>query len=159
MFINIALPFLDKHNLKIIQSASFEINETRVFSMFPIMIWQGPCWGPWSTLRNCLKMDFYCTISFGNVYKGYTYCCWYPSTYFMKWNMSYQVSISPTCYGQLLRQYFCAKKLQSQNVSRKRWWRYWKCSCKMMMKLTTDDQIIKLWFKKLGSCHRPPWQH
>ncbi len=31
-----------------------------------------------------------------------------------------QVSISPTFYEQLLRQYFCAKKLQSQNVTREK---------------------------------------
>ena len=28
------------------------------------------------------KKDFCCSISFGNVYKVHTYCCWCPSNYF-----------------------------------------------------------------------------
>ncbi len=46
-----------------------------------------------------------------------------------------KVSISSTLYSRLLHQYFCDKKLQSQNVSRNEL-SYEKFSCKMLMKLT-----------------------
>jgi len=51
-----------------------------------------------------------------------------------------QVSISSTFYEQLLRQYFCAKKLRSQNVTREKMCNlllYKKCVCKMLMKFNT----------------------
>ncbi len=50
------------------------------------------------------------------------------------------MSISSTFYGQILPQYFCAKKLQSQNVTReklvKSLW-YKKRARTMLMKVTT----------------------
>ena len=52
------------------------------FCMF--LLWCGKagiCYGPWSIHRIDLFLgkDFYCSISFGNVYIGYTYCYWCPA--------------------------------------------------------------------------------
>jgi len=54
------------------------------------------------------------------------------------------VSISSTFYKQLLHQYSCAKKLQSQTSSIKSFWRKnigAKAACKMLMKLTLVDEF------------------
>jgi len=51
------------------------------------------------------------------------------------------VSISSTFYASLLRQYFCGKKLQSQNITREKLCKalsYKIFLCKMLMKLSTD---------------------
>ncbi len=52
--------------------------------MFPTMMWQG--WHMFRALKHTkdlfLEKDFYCSISFGNVYTGYTYWCWCSSIFF-----------------------------------------------------------------------------
>jgi hypothetical protein len=58
-----------------------------------------------------------------------------------------QVSISSTFYTQLLRQYFDAKKLQSQNITREKLHKtllYEKFACKMLMKLKTVANFINI---------------
>jgi len=55
-----------------------------------------------------------------------------------------QVSISSTFNARLLRQYFCAKKLQSQNVTREKLHEailYKKFARKMLMKLPTAFEV------------------
>jgi len=54
------------------------------------------------------------------------------------------VSISSTFYARLLRQYFCEKKLQSQNVTRETLHEailYEKFAHKMLLKLTTAFEV------------------
>ncbi len=48
-------------------------------------------------------------------------------------------SISPTYYMQLLRRYFCAKKVQTLNLSKQKL-SYEKAARKMLMKLTPKRQ-------------------
>ncbi len=62
--------------------------------------------------------------------------------------IQYKVSISSTFYAYLFHQYFCAKKLQSQNVTNKRSTFERKSVRKMMMKLPAG------WIKISGICDK-----
>jgi hypothetical protein len=60
-------------------------------------------------------------------------------------------SISSTFYEQLLRQYFCARKLQSQTVTREKLCKtllYEKDKLKMLMKLTPRVNFINIFVPK-----------
>jgi len=55
--------------------------------------------------------------------------------------------ISPTFYEQFLSQYFCAKKLQSQNVTREKMrnlLQYEKFASKMLIKLTSGGNFTNI---------------
>jgi len=80
-------------------------------------------------ITNCKHMQS-CAKHF-RTYKVLVECQW-------NWHL---LSISSTFYKQILHQYFCTKKLQSQTVTRENLPKHFpmkKGSCKMLLKLTPD---------------------
>jgi len=66
------------------------------------------------------------------------------------------MSISSTFFAHLLRQYFCAKKLQSKNVTRKKLHKaflYKKRACEMLMKLTIEIVLPNFGFTLFSYSH------
>jgi len=47
------------------------------------MMWLAHVAGLETHIDLFLEKDFYCSISFGNVFIGYTFWCWYPCIYFV----------------------------------------------------------------------------
>ncbi len=82
-----------------------------------------------------LTMVMFKSLTFGR-YKDMT---WYVNVFLR--------SISSSFYKQLLRQYFCAKKLQSQTMTREKLRKahlYKKVMCKMLMALTPGVDFINV---------------
>jgi len=104
------------------------------------------CWWNWCASQMSITSTFYVHILQTKVFceallelqfdfvifwrKNIGVKCW--------WNLL-QVSIPWTFYARLLHRYFCAKKLQSRNLTREKLWNllsYKKFKLKMLMKLT-----------------------
>jgi len=68
-------------------------------------------------------------------------------TYLYSEKICHQVSISSTLYLSLLHQYFCVKKLQSQNVTKEKLHKellFEKFARKMLMKLNPRETLFSL---------------
>ncbi len=78
--------FLNVSFISFLKRSTF-VSGSQLFkeSMFASMMRQG--WHMLQALKCTkdlfLEKDFYYSISFGNVYIGYTCCCWCPSIYFV----------------------------------------------------------------------------